>query len=442
MHSTSAWLHIARVQRHRWRRPPLWAGLVSLSLLLAWQVTTSAALQAATPIAIADPWQFVDESKPGVPPAKGELTPVADDEIVNGNAPVGIAARFQLSSTMQALALQYAGVDVAGLPLRQVEELRYCTRLIEGPRPYAVMLQLNIDADVTDGDRSWQGRLVYTPADNGAVIQGEWQCWNTLVGKWWATSGPLAAHATSENPLPLGTLLASFPHMGIHADYSALVLKAGDGWSDFLGEASSIVMGVEGEQAQLAFGTEIIDTEIIDIEAEPDEVLLPVLYQEPEASSQEEKEEQAQPDKRERDWRDVDWENYSVDDIDWEKLDWEQIEWDQIEWGNLDWGNIDWDFFDIFGWSSLGRYESRKERIEALKAFVDDVRQCKNGGWEEMGFDRQGECVAYYAQEHSPSDFDPSTLRWGDFEWGRSWRDRDSRNNRYDRDWRGGSDRN
>lgn len=61
--------------------------------------------------------------------------------------------------------------------------------------------------------------------DNGVVIQGEWQCWNTLVGKWWATGGPVAQYATVDNPQPLGTPWARFPKLGINRIYSAVARR-------------------------------------------------------------------------------------------------------------------------------------------------------------------------------------------------------------------------
>lgn len=207
LHSTSKWVQKTRY----WQalgQTLVWLGLVAL--LLAWHTTDAHARWAADTVVLSEPWGFVDESKPGAPPVRGELA------LTNGQAPTPVAARFTISSTMQALALQLNDAELAGLPLAQVDELRYCTRLDAGPRPYAVTLQLNIDADVSDDDNGWQGRLVYTPSHNGAVIQGEWQCWNTLVGKWWATGGPVAQYAAVDNPQPLGTLLARFPNLGIH----------------------------------------------------------------------------------------------------------------------------------------------------------------------------------------------------------------------------------
>lgn len=67
-------------------------------------------------------WNFVDESKPGAPVVKGELVVAAEQ------APTAVAARFAISSTMQALALQLNDAELAGLPLFEVDELGYCTR--------------------------------------------------------------------------------------------------------------------------------------------------------------------------------------------------------------------------------------------------------------------------------------------------------------------------
>jgi hypothetical protein len=407
--STPGWLQTAhlqkvRVQKHRWWRPLLWAGLLALSFMLAWQVVTSGALLAADAVALSDPWRFVDESKPGSPLATGDLATTAAE------APTQVAARFNISSTMQALALQLYDAELGGLPLAQVDELGYCTRLVDGPRPYAVMLQLNIDADVTDGDNSWQGRLVYTPSYNGAVIQGEWQCWNTLVGKWWATGGPVADHATAASPLPLGTLLAHFPNLGINATYSVVALKAGDGWSNFQGEASPVVIGVEDERINIAFGTAPQDN------VDGNSVLLPVLLNEPQDKPQDKpqaisKNNNNKEKKEPKNQRiAVDWGDVNLANFDWESFDWDKVDWEHIDW-------------EAFGWGG-------DERAEVVRAFVDDVKQCQEKGWEEMGFHDAGACVAYYAKEHTPAHLAPAHLDWNVFEWGNSWNDDDNQNER------------
>ena len=412
LHSTPAWLQIrqAKSQRQPWPRRMSWVGLLTLTLLLAWHGATPGALLAAGTVAASEQWHFVDESKPGAPVVRGELVVAAEQ------APTAVAARFAISSTMQALALQLNDAELAGLPLFDVDELGYCTRLDDGLRPYAVTLQINIDADVSDGDDSWQGRLVYTPSYNGAVIQGEWQCWNTLVGKWWATGGPVAQYAGVDNPQPLGTLLARFPKLGINRTYSTVALKAGDGWDHFVGEASPVAIGVEGERINIAFGDA----------PQGNQVLLPVLLnesppsnpsgQEPQGSDDgnrdknndknrdnKDKDKKVDPDKakdEKKQDRQVDWGN-----LDWANVDWGAFDWESLDWAKVDWENIDW---SAFGWPEA--------RSGAMQAFIEDVKQCKDNGWREMGFITPGLCVAYFAKAHALSD-----AEWSHRDWGRGW---------------------
>jgi hypothetical protein len=428
--------HQPRLQQ-RWWRCVLWAGV--LALLPAWQAANTGALLAADEIALSEAWRFVDESKPGAPATTGDLAAAA------AGAPSPVAATFNISSTMQALALQLHDGDLAGLRLATVNEMRYCTHLVDGPRPYAVTLQLNIDANLNDGDHSWQGRLVYTPSHNGAVIQGEWQCWNTLTGKWWATGGPVAAYAPEENPQPLGTLLARFPNLGIHKSYSGVALKAGDGWSDFRGEASPVVINVEGERIAIAFGAlpqgETLDSDGFGNDNFDNEVLLPVVFNEPQVSTQKNKQndnkanknrnKDKQVDNTRNEDKNDDRNRDKKDDGPWRAVEWDDLNWAGIDWENIDWDKVDWDFIDwgAFGWPD--------GRAEAVRAFVEDVEQCENGSWEEMGFSNAGNCVAYYVQQHTPSDLEWKDLNWENSEWVRSWYDRKDRNRR---DWRDGRD--
>lgn len=380
-----------------WWRPLLSAGLLTLTLIAAWQAATSGSLLAADAIALSEPWRFVDESKPGTPPISGELAPVTAD------APTQVAARFNINSPVQALALQLYDADLGGVPLSQVDELGYCTRLVDSPRPYAVTLQINIDADVADDNESWQGRLVFTPSHNGAVIQGEWQCWDTLAGKWWATGGPVAAQAPVDKPLALDTLLAHFPNLGINGTYSVIALKAGDGWESFQGEASPVVIGLEGERINIAFGTAPQQTPQDD--SPGNEILLPVLLNQPVPQNNGNKEQEKEKRKEEKEekkekknenWRSVDW-----GDVDWRDFDWGSMDWEKVDWEHLDWG--------AFSWSD--------ERIEAIRAFVEDVKGCKNKGWKEKGFHDAGTCVAYYVQAHTPDG-----MNWDDADWERNKR--------------------
>jgi hypothetical protein len=255
-------------------------------------------------------WVFVNESKPGAPAPSGE--PVQ----IGAEAPSGeTAVRFTLNSAMQALAVQSQDDRLHGLRLADLSRLAYCTYLVDAPMPYAVMLQFNMDLDVTDANHEWQGRLVYEPARNGVIVQGEWQCWETLDGAWWATSGPLAGFATPTSPQPLSALLSEAPNLGFHAEYGALVLKAGDGWPRFDGYADGLLIGADSGLALFDFS----------------------------------------------------WPNAAA------KKDSNDKESDK---------------------ANNSRDQKRTDRSPRPVAF-DDKDDCKSGGWRDLGFRNQGQCVAY-----------------------------------------------
>lgn len=271
-------------------------------------------LDAGSGVSSVSQWIFVDESKPGAPIPSGASVEIGVE------APSGEAAvRFTLDSTMQALAAQSQDNRLRGLRLADLSRLAYCTYLADAPMPYAVMLQLNIDLDVTDANHEWQGRLVYEPARNGVIVQGEWQCWETLGGAWWATSGPLADFATPASPQPLAALLAEAPNLGLHPVYGALILRAGDGWSRFDGYADGILLGAGSRLALFDFAG-------------------------PDAAADEERDRQ--------------------DDSG------EESDKDRKQHGQQD-----------------------EERTRP--ATFDDKDDCKSGGWRDLGFRNQGQCVAY-----------------------------------------------
>jgi len=227
-----------------------------------------------------------------------------------------------------------------------------------------------------------------------------------------------------DNPQALATLLARFPHLGVNAAYGVIALKAGAGWSYFQGEASPVVIGVEGDKIDIAFATAPHDN------AHGEEVLLPVLMNQaptPEApqnhghSKKQNKdkkklekptatpqvEQEVEQTEKKFDWRATDWATAH-----WGAFDWQNFDWDKVDWEHLDWG--------AFGWGG-------SEHAEAIRAFVADVQQCKENGWQTLGFHGAGDCVAYYIKAHTPADLD-----WSKFGWGRNWMNQDDHNRRND----------
>ena len=373
----------------RWNR--LWRIVTTTGILMGlwWMGTVAAqsADQSATPETEA--WRFIDESKPGVTVSTGTWL----DEGPEGGPQ--IAARFTLSSTMQGLALHLTPVDdemLRGRRVAALDGLRYCTRLVDAILPYGIMLQISYDADVTDGNQSWQGRLVYTPANNGAVVQGEWQCWDTLTGNWTATGGPLAMLAPTDSPQPLETLLAGYPNLGLHPTFGRLVLKAGDGWNGFVGDASGLNVVLDAEAIDLGFG---IPQPAVAPSPEP------IVVADP-ADPQNEEKPQEEAEKRDEDDKKADKEKKDKEEKDQEKEERrnersqrEQI-WQDLLVGNWnreqmaqwqrEWEAGEWDHLPIA--DGINGQDIRKA-----------VEACKDGAWDESGYRNFGKCVAAGVKE-------------------------------------------
>jgi hypothetical protein len=109
---------------------------------------------------------------------------------------------------------------------------------------------INIDYDLTDGDASWQGRLVYDPYRTlgNTPVKGTWQTWNALNGVWWAYNPPAwMTIGPVSNPCSLSTLLASYPNAGVLVSTAGIGFKVGDGWANgFIGNVDNFVIGVGG----------------------------------------------------------------------------------------------------------------------------------------------------------------------------------------------------
>lgn len=163
-------------------------------------------------------------------------------ELVDGPAdpPLGSgSAEFELDQSRDGLTLFRNAYQRTRLD--EMERLRYCTYVETAPGLQAVALQLNADYDLTDGDNSWQGRLVFEPSNNDAVQQDTWQCWlaSERGAEWWATGGAGAGFAPQSDPQTLQDILKEFPDAGVHGKYEWILLKAGSGWPQFTGYADA-----------------------------------------------------------------------------------------------------------------------------------------------------------------------------------------------------------
>ncbi len=131
-----------------------------------------------------------------------------------------------------------------GTPLADFTMLSYST--YQDITPQALSLQFNVDYDNTDSTTSWQGRLVFEPANGvgATVMTNTWQTWDALAAssRWWSTGTPvvgdasLAAVCPQATPCSWALIQSTYPNIAIQSGMLAgISLKAGSGWPAFDG---------------------------------------------------------------------------------------------------------------------------------------------------------------------------------------------------------------
>jgi hypothetical protein len=126
----------------------------------------------------------------------------------------------------------------------------------------AVTLQIDVDLNVTDADTSFQGRMVFDPANNLALANivdpnrlpltaDKWQTWQVVEpGSKWSLTWEGNAEASTQlasNPCPKSTpcsfeqIMTLFPDAGMNnGTGNSVVLRAGDGWNNLKGYADAL----------------------------------------------------------------------------------------------------------------------------------------------------------------------------------------------------------
>ena len=164
------------------------------------------------------------------------------------------SARFLVDDTGRAVL---ATPLHAGTRFDAIEALSYWTYR-ESPTGgvLAVSLQFDVDYDLTDGSRLFQGRLVFEPYQSGATVTDDtWQEWDALAGEWWATGGAGAAACPQSDPCTWSEVLVAFPDAGIRTSdagansFGMLSFKAGGPWEDFVGYIDAFTIDLVGEPA-------------------------------------------------------------------------------------------------------------------------------------------------------------------------------------------------
>jgi hypothetical protein len=202
-------------------------------------------------------WFFADESSSGGTSSGSFMNGPSSPPSGTGSVKLTVNApgRILIGTT------KYTGTK-----LSDIQVLRYSSYNQTSSTVITPALQFGYDADLTDGDVSFQGRLVYEPYNAGlTVLTGVWQTWNTLQGKWWASRGPVAAAAPVgagcpiSNPCTLQTILNKFPNLGIHTNpgFGILMLRLGGAGVPFTAYIDRLVIRKVGEVENTVYNFEL-----------------------------------------------------------------------------------------------------------------------------------------------------------------------------------------
>lgn len=179
-----------------------------------------------------------------------------------GTPPLGSgSARLQVPTAANGYILAREGFG--GTRLDQITSLSYSTyRTSSGDPAQAPSFFLTVDADVTDANTTFTGRLTFEPYHTETVNTGVWQTWNPFeaTGNWWFSNSTLATTSgcTMATPCSLEEVLTAFPNAGFrNTAGSPMGFKVGSGWAGFDGNVDNLHIGIDH-----------VDT-VFDFEADP-----------------------------------------------------------------------------------------------------------------------------------------------------------------------------
>ncbi len=180
-----------------------------------------------------------------------------------GNPPAGRGSA--LLTTDGAGRESIATTNYSGDQLSGFSQLKYSTyQAYSGSPNETLTMQFDVDYDSTDSSTAYQGRLVYVPADAGAVTPGQWQSWDTMSGAAaWYSSGsgsssfrPIVGGVAEANPpctqstpCTWSTLMSDYPNARINPSVSGtpglfLIRAGGPITNGFVGAVDNVIIGI------------------------------------------------------------------------------------------------------------------------------------------------------------------------------------------------------
>ena len=157
-----------------------------------------------------------------------------------------------------------ARIGPLGQRLDGITQLTYSSYQVSANPAAAIVLQLQVDYDVTDADNSFQGRLIFEPSNSGtAILQNTWQTWDARAGLWYASGAP--GNTLCTNTIPTlctwNQLLATWPNLGIHNLVGAIIFRAGGPLNaDFTGNVDNFILGIGTDRTIYDFDAGLIPT--------------------------------------------------------------------------------------------------------------------------------------------------------------------------------------
>jgi putative cell wall-binding protein len=157
-------------------------------------------------------------------------------------APAG-AGSARLATPTAADGSAVGTYDLAGTELAELLVFEYSSYRAAGGAAQSITLQFNADLDGSD---TWQGRLVFEPADSGVTVNtGEWYTWNLLEGAhWWSTHAAGDWLCPQASPCTLDQILTEWPDARVRVSDGPLLFKAGSNWAGFEGNVDELRIAV------------------------------------------------------------------------------------------------------------------------------------------------------------------------------------------------------
>lgn len=180
-----------------------------------------------------------------------------------GSAQIDVSGNGGSGGGEYVMTPAYAGTALSTITTLQYSSLR---QTADAGNSTTVHMQFDTDFDLTDANSSWQGRLVYLPANepgvSGTILQNTWYTWDAIGtnARWWITGTPIVGGVAATNPCPLfgttcswATILSTFPDAGIHPVYQELGFKQGSGEGILTTNFDAFLIGVSGNQVEYDF---------------------------------------------------------------------------------------------------------------------------------------------------------------------------------------------